>query len=289
MRGGAFAVGLLLLASCGEERRYKESSKDLTVLDVTEASASGGAPTRASAPQIAYSYRHGYRLDPGGIPAAQRRHTAMCDALGPTRCRIASLTRDTGDGRFVTAGLSLFVDARIARPFGDRLDAAVTGAGGEVSSRGIEAEDLSKQIVDTAARVRGKQALSDRLLLLLQNRTGKVGELVEAERAYASAQEELDAARSMLAEMRGRIAMSKVDIEYSSTAPVGGGAWLPVRDSLAEGGQLLGWSIAALIRFALILLPWALLVAVLVAIGRRRGWKPNWRWPRRRVVASRPD
>lgn len=288
MRGGFFTVCLLLLAGCGEQGDYKSVSKELTTVDITEASASGDAPTPASAPQIAYSYRHGYRLDPGGIPAAQRRHTALCDALGSARCRIASLTRDTGNGRFVTAGLSLLVDARIARPFGDRLDAAVTGAGGEVASRGIEAEDLSKQIVDTAARVRGKQALSGRLLLLLQNRTGKVGELVEAERAYASAQEELDAARSMLAEMRGRVAMSKIDIAYASTAPVGGGAWLPVRDSIAEGGQLLGASIAALIRVALILLPWALLLAASLWAARRRGWRLKAPW-RRRVPVPRPD
>lgn len=281
-------VAALLTASCGRGGETVETtSRDLTVADVREESAGGSAVV--SAPQIAYGYRHGYRLDPGDIPAAQRRHTAMCDALGPARCRISSLTRDAGDGRFVTAGLSLLVDARIARPFGDRLDAAVTGAGGDVASRGIEAEDLSKQIVDVGARVRGKQALSDRLLLLLQNRTGKVGELVEAERAYASAQEELDAARSMLAEMRGRVAMSKVDIQYASTAPVGGGAWPAVRDSLAESGQMLGWSVAALIRFALILLPWALLAAVLVAVGRRRGWRPNWRWPRRPATVPRPD
>lgn len=295
-------LALILATGCGQSQNmaYK-GAEELKTYDVAEeppppegvqppgitANSQVASPEPPSAPQIAYTYAFGYTVDPGAVADVQRAHVSLCDRLGAARCRIASLTRDTGDGQFVRAGLSLLVDARIARAFGDRLDAAVAGAGGQVSSRGIEAEDLSKQIVDTEARIRGKQALADRLLVLLQNRQGKVGELVEAERAFAQAQEELDAGRSWLAEMQQRVGMSKVDISYSSTAPAGGGLWRPVRESVAQAGQVLGSSIAALITLTLALLPWVLVLWVLLWALRRLGWARRLRWPwRRRRVSS---
>src|SRR5206468_3083944 len=100
-------------------------------------------------PQIAYTYTIGYRIGAAEVGDLQRRHIALCDALGPARCRIASMSRDSGDGGTAEAALSLLVDARVARPFEDRLDAAATGSGANVATRGMQAEDLSKQMVDT--------------------------------------------------------------------------------------------------------------------------------------------
>jgi hypothetical protein len=287
---------LLGLTACGESHDMKVTTESLKTFDVAEEApppaveppglvANPRAEPNAAAPQIAYIYSFGYRVPADAVPQVQRQHVAMCDRLGAARCRIVSMNRDSGDGQFVRAALSLVVDARIARAFGDRLDAAVTGSGGAVSTRGTQAEDLSKQIVDTEARLRGKQALAERLLALLANRQGKVGELVEAERAYAQAQEELDAARSWLAEMRGRVSMSRLDIDYASDGPEGGGMWQPVRSSVAEAGQVFGSSIAALITLTLALLPWLLVLGGSIWMIRRLGGLKRFRLPLRRRVS----
>jgi hypothetical protein len=300
MKRWASILLLLGASGCGQSQDMKVSTESLKTFDVAEeppppndlpgivARPEVPRPAQA-APEIAYTYSFGYRVDAPDVPQLQRRHVAMCDRLGPARCRIVSMTRDSGDGQFVQAALSLLVDARIARAFGDRLDAAVAGAGGAVSARGIQAEDLSKQIVDNEARVRGKQALAERLLALLQNRQGKVGELVEAERAYASAQEELDSARSWLAEMRGRVAMSKLEISYASESPQGSGWWQPIRSSIAEAGQVFGSSIAALITLLLALLPWVLAAAGLIWLLRRLRWFRQLRIPRWRRARPAPQ
>jgi hypothetical protein len=288
---------LLLAAACGRADNLNFSGgEDLKTFDVAEEASSpmvvAHEPPESqaiapSAPQIAYTYNFSYRIGNRALPAVQQRHIALCDALGPARCRIVRMTRDSGEGAFVAANLSLQVDSRLARRFGDRLDEAVTGSGGSVTGRGIEAEDLSRQIVDTAARVRGKEALAQRLLVLLQNRTGAVGELVQAERAYADTQEELDAARTWLAQMRQRVAMSGIEISYNGDTPVGGGLWQPVRDSFAGAGQVLGRSIAALVSIALIALPWLIALWLLIRIARWLGWKgPRLRWPRWRGKAA---
>jgi hypothetical protein len=284
MRVAWVMISCLLVSACGEKAAQGEfTTESLQTYDVKEAPASAAdakrdVPDLSAAPQIAYSYTYGYRLSTGTIAAVQQKHMALCDKLTPLRCRIVSMERASNEGDFSNAALSLQIDSKIARDFGVQLDKAATDAGGENSNRGINAEDLSKQMSDTAAKIKAKQALAGRLMALLQNRAGKVGELVEAERAFAEAQEELDAARSWMAEMQGRVSMSKIDIRYSSTTPTGGGFWRPIRDSVASAGQTLGGSISALVTFVVIALPWALLVWGLIRFARWRGWKMRWPW-----------
>lgn len=299
------ALGLvaLLLSACGQTAPENFGSKqdamasesaastlgitsppaDLVPESATDASSDSiSAKMPVSAPQIAYEYSYGYRLGIGDIGPVQQKHLALCDALGVVRCRIVSLQRESNDGEFVTASLSLQVDSKIARDFGLKLDKAASDAGGDVASRSITAEDLSKDIVDTAARIKAKQALADRLLLLITNRSGKVGELVEAERAFAEAQEELDAARSWMATMQQRVSMSKVEISYASNAPSGNGFWRPVRDSFASAGQTFGNSIGAVVTFVVVVAPWIALLLVFVWLFRKLGWSIRFRWPWRK-------
>lgn len=277
----------LALTACNKS----ESSHALRDLDMMEVPAprvavapgiaeAGSAPTSIplSEPQIAYSYSYGYRLATGDIDAVQAKHIALCDKLGRLRCRIATMQKSSVDGEFSNATLQLMVDAKIARAFGSELDKAVSDAGGETSDRGIQAEDLSKQMIDTQARINAKQALTDRLLMLIKGGGGKVGDLVEAERAFAEAQEELDAARSNMAEMQGRIALSKVEISYTSRN-ASGGFLRPVREAFSEGGRVMGTSIGALVTFVIVVTPWVVLLALLLWFKRRIGWKLGWRWP----------
>lgn len=291
-------LGALLLSACsqaanenfGEAEALEASDADLPMRAISP-SKPATMPERASenlpvaGPQIAYQYSYGYRLGVREIGTVQQKHVALCDALGVTRCRIVSLQRESSDGEFLTASLSLLIDSKIARAFGAKLDKAVADTGGDISNRGITAEDLSKEIVDTTARIKAKQALADRLLLLLANRSGKVGELVEAERAFSEAQEELDAARSWMATMQQRVSMSKVDISYQSSMPSGNGFWRPVRNSFASAGQTFGSSIAAAITFALIAAPWFVILIGLIWLFRKLGWAGRFRWPWRKSRA----
>jgi hypothetical protein len=278
-----------LLAACGQSPQHGQRSK-LESMAISDAPAAADASSRAasepgapsipqSEPQIAYSYTYGYRIAAGSIDAVQARHISLCDKLGKARCRIGSMRRSSSDGEFTEAALTLFVDAKVARPFGAELDKAVAVEGGESSDRGIQAEDLSKQIIDTDARIKAKQALADRLLTVIQNRSGTVADLIAAERAFADAQEELDAARSSIADLRGRVAMSQIEISYASRNPSGNGFMRPVREAFASAGQGLGSSVGALVTFVVVALPWILLFSALLWLKRRMGWKLGLRWP----------
>jgi hypothetical protein len=295
MRAPTLAL-LLALAGCGEQQSVRQTMAS-QAMHVEAAPAAVHMPgvqyapdgdarqmkvaeSAAEGPRIAYTYRFGYVLSAERLAEVQQGHVRLCDSLGAGHCRIAAMVREAGEGAYANASLTLLVDAQVARAFGDRLDAAVTGAGGSVGSRGIEAEDLSKQMVDTAARIRAKEALTERLLALLRGRNGKVGELVEAERAFATAQEELDSARSWMAEMNQRVSLSRIEIGYGSAAPVGGGLWQPIGASVADAGAVLGTSIARLLNLLVALLPWLLFAGLLWWAVRRLGWRLRLRWPR---------
>ncbi len=240
----------------------------------------------ATQSRIAYSYSLGYTLADQNISGAQAKHMALCDALGKAHCQIAKMERESRDGETATALLELRVDAGLAKAFEDQLNTAVGEAGGSNASRSIEATDLTKDMTDTDAKIKAKQALADRLLGIIQHHNGKVGDLVEAEKAFSDAQEELDAARNSMAQMQGRVAMTDIHINYSSTTPAGSGFWHPVRDAFTSVGQTLGTSVALLLSAAVAMLPWLLGIWGFLWCKRRLGWSTGIRWPWRPRVAS---
>lgn len=277
----SFPIALLLvaaLAACGSPNREASSQSGTAMkLDLPEESPAaeaapaqqGGAPVEVALPQIAYTYSYTFRLKSDAVTNIQERHAKMCEALGPARCRVVDLKRSAGSGDYVTGSLKLQVAAPIAGRFGEELVASAAAAEGETIDRGIAAEDLSKQIIDTSARIKTKEILVERLTKLLETRSGNIAQAVEAERAINGAQEELEQGRAWLTEMRGRVAMSTFEIGYQSGAPLGGGFNDPVREAFAGVGEMTGRSLAIAITLVAAILPWALLLALILWLYRR--------------------
>lgn len=229
-------------------------------------------------PQIAYLYSYGYRLAGSKIPALQQRHADLCESKGPMVCRIISMDQSGSEGDFSSGTLRLAVASSEARAFGKQLATIAKGSEGEQVSATISGEDLSKQIVDTEARLRARTVLRDRLMEVLATRRGTVTELVEAERGVAQVNEEIDQARSWLSEMKSRVAFSRLDIAYTADQPStvsdsGGGFMKPVRGALGAIGAILGTITAALILALTVAGPF-LLAAFGVNRWRRRRETP---------------
>ena len=302
-------VGLgLTLAACGsasEEAASYEGVERVTTADIEEpaeaadaeaaedSAVAGGtvpeadlkvsetgdtAPAAVSAPKIAYTYNYGYRIASEEIAPLAQKHIDLCEKLPNNGCRVVNLEQFGSEGSYANGNLELAVAAGKARAFGQQLAGAAEGMGGEQINVAIAGEDLSKQIVDTEARLRARILLRDRLMDILRSRQGTVAELVEAERGVAQVNEEIDQARSWLTEMRGRVAFSKVSIDYSSGSRASGSFGRPIVEAFQSLGSTLGMTIAALIYGMGIILP---LLAVLLAIRwvlhrfgmRLRFWK----------------
>ncbi|MES2442293.1 MAG: DUF4349 domain-containing protein [Pseudomonadota bacterium] len=180
--------------------------------------AAGVAPIAVSIPRLAYAYTLGFRLAGDRIAAAQEAHRALCEQMGLARCQLLAMARGASDDTETEARLKLRVASAEARRFSDALIKTVAAEGGRAIQTSVSAEDVSKEIVDAEARIRQRELLVARLTEILRTRSGKVAELVEAERSVAQAQEELDQTKAWLTELRGRVAMSDFEISYQAAA-----------------------------------------------------------------------
>jgi hypothetical protein len=261
----------------------------------------GTGPLPQTLPRVAYVYSYRFRLGAEGIAPLQERHLRLCRELGPTQCRVVSMQR--GESRdappvapdrgtqpppepHAAAALELQVAAPLADRFGERLAASTGEAHGETVDRSISGEDVSREMVDTEARMRTRETLIRRLSTLLETRSGNIQQAVEAERAINQAQEELDAARAWLAETRGRVAMSSVRILYEAGGASTPAPRNPVAASWDRIGAMAVQSLATLLLFAGVLAPWAAILAGLFFLARwhRRRFGP----PRNALASSQP-
>jgi len=265
------SAAALAVAACSDNSA-SETTEAVTTMDVAEAdameapmaeSSAGEAISTpdipAAAPKIAYVYSYGFRVARDQIAPLQERHADMCIKLGPLTCQVRSLQQNGAEDDYGYGELQLSVAADKAREFGRELVAATEKAGGDQVASSIEGEDLSKQIVDTEARLRSREVLRDRLMEVLRTRKGSVQELVEAERGVAQVNEEIDQARSWLQEMRGRVAYSRITVTYQSQGAGPGGFVEPIRRAVSSIGPVAGNVIGGLILLLTIFLPLGLI------------------------------
>lgn len=261
----------LSLAACSKES--DKQAQSLKMYDVEQPAALPMAPPAppaervtgpitVSVPKMAYSYRYAFVLPGTSIAKAQEAHVALCDRLGAGRCQVLALSGEAADESIAKASLKLRVASAIARQFGASLEKAVSGAGGRAVSRSITAEDVSKDMSDTEARLHQRELLVERLMEVLRTRKGTVAELVEAERSVATAQEEVDQAKSWLTELRSRVAMSTIDVDYAAAARatehVGGG----IGDTFAASAGAFAIAIGAFVRVLIFAAPWLIFVGL---------------------------
>jgi hypothetical protein len=231
---------------------------------------------------LAYSYQYGISVAPAQLRALITKHEAQCTAAGVEQCQVIESSTTENDGQSWGYGkLHLRATPAWLNGLRERLSADAIAAGGKLVESGVSSEDLSRQIVDTEARLRAKTTLRDRLQQLLATRPGNLADLLAAERALAEVQGELDATQSTLAMMRARIAMSVVQIRYQSTADaLSDSAWTPIRRAFSEAALLFSASLGALIQFVVTIAPWIPALWLLYWAARR------WLFRRRAAAAK---
>ena len=282
---GALGLAMMLAACSGQSANDAYETTDMAEVS-TEMSAGNDdlsanlAPMPdipATLPKIAYVYDFGFSVAGDELASLQQSHADLCERQGPYQCRILSMTQTGEPGDYQSGELVLAVAAPKARAFGKELVDLASSVGGEQTNGAISGEDLSKAIVDTEARLQSRIILRDRLLEVLRTRNGPVRDLVEAERSVAQVNEEIDQARSWLAEMKGRVSFSRVNIAYESASPAAGSVLEPAARALGALGATFSGLLAVLVYLAGLGVPIAIVV-----IALRKWWHRNGQaiWPR---------
>lgn len=233
-----------------------DSARDAARAVQTSASQGARAESENAPPdaQIAYAYSWGFRVAAEDLSPLQQRHQALCQSMA-TDCRILSLSH-SGNGEYGYGRMELQVAAAQVETFGEQLNSAGDELDAEQISFAISGEDLTDSIIDNEARLAARMVLRDRLMEVLRNRQGSVGDLVEAERGVAEVNEEIDATRSRLENLRNRVAFSSVSIEYDpGMGQYTVGFWAPISYAFGAVGSTLGVVIAGLIYVAVALVP----------------------------------
>jgi hypothetical protein len=234
--------------------------------------AAAMTPIQVSIPKLAYAYSLGFRLPGEKIAAAQEAHRSACENMGPARCQLLGMARGSADDEQTEARLKLRVASSEARKFSDEAVRVVAKAGGRAIKTNVTAEDVSKEIVDAEARIHQRELLVARLTEILRTRSGKVAELVEAERSVAQAQEELDQTKGWLTELRGRVAMSDLDISYvaiaRATTPESRD--MQLGEVVLDSGSNFAIGLKGILMVLIYLLPWLLLALPVMWFAWRR-------------------
>lgn len=300
---GTIAVLVLSLAACSDERAAMHDFSTVT------SRAQGGAPAEEAAPaamdaasdarggeggavspqppgsdnpsagtpMLAYIYGVSIELPARAVRTTMGKHEQACRAAGPAVCQVLGASVNASDDeQNIYGSIQLRAQPRWLETFRARLDAEARGAGGRVRETSVSSEDLTRQIVDTDARLRAQKVLRERLQQLLRTRPGKLEELLATERALAEVQGQIDSAESQLAVMRQRVATSLVNLNYQSKAnAVTGGTFEPVAEAFAAFFGIVAQGIGFIIRLIAFLIPVALVLVPLGWLGLR------WRRQRR--------
>lgn len=225
----------------------------------------GPAPTL----YLAYSYSMGLELPAQSLTSLVDRHVQTCQAAGPRLCQLIG-TNVSGDPESSMNGyLSVRAEPSWLQTFMHGIAAQADAAGGKILSSATNTVDLTREIVDTEARLRAQTALRDRLQRLLESHPGRLSDLLEVERELARVQGDIDSVQSTLAVMRTRVAMSELALNYQSAPKsLRSDTFRPLGDALAgflgivvQGFAAILVIIAGLLPFVIVLIPivWGLL------------------------------
>lgn len=242
----------------------------------TNASTAAPGPSQPSQPAgptpvlyLAYSYALGLEIPSQRLSAVMDRHVQACQAAGPRLCQLINSSRTGDPDSYMEGYVSLRGEPNWLNNFKGGMAQQADEAGGRIISENTTSEDLTRQLVDTEARLRAQTALRDRLQELLRSRPGRLADLLEVERELARVQSEIDSVQSQLAVMRTRVSMSELTLTYRSSPRAAGSDTLePLRQAFADflgiivtGFSLILRIIASLIPFAIVFIPlgWLLL------------------------------
>lgn len=232
-------------------------------------------PTGDPAAEQYIAYRHslGLTLPKGGVDPMMAAHTQACRAAGTSTCIVINSNVYSQEEDYASGNLSLRATPDWIETFLGAVDAETESAGGEVTQRSTSAEDLTRQIVDTGARLDAQKTLQSRLLNLLERRDGKLGELLQIEREYARVTGDIESIEAQLKTLRLRVSMSSLDINYQTKVPAfSSSRENPLGEAFGEFFYNLSGAIAAVITAFAVGLPWILLLALFLWIWLKLIW-----------------
>ena len=232
-----------------------------------------GTGEPAAEQYIAYSHSMGLSLPKGGVDPMMAAHTQACRAAGTSTCIVINSNVYSQEEDYASGNLSLRATPDWIEQFMTSVESDTDAAGGEITQRSTRAEDLTRQIIDTGARLDAQKTLQARLLSLLERRDGELGDLLQIERELARVTGDIESIEAQLKTLRLRVSMSSLDLNYQTKVPAfSGSRENPLGVAFSDFFYNLSGAIAAVITAFAVGLPWILLLGLFLWIWLKLIW-----------------
>ena len=289
-RGDGFAGSVAVDAVASEEMAMAPMApspppQDMDMIDrpiiQPDPDGRGGGAPPGTAPLMAYTYTWNYAVPTGAMEALQASHKKLCEDAGPASCYVTNSLLDAiGQEEGASGVLSMRATEPWVRAFEKGVNDGLKPFGAHVYSTNRGAEELTAQIVDNEARLRSMTAHRDALQKMVEDKPGRLSDLLEIQQALAQAQGDIDSRQSLLAALELRVSMSVITFYYQAEyAPAAQSIWRPVTDALGDFAPAFARTLGAIIEFVAAVLPVVVFVLLSLAIlilffrwsgGRRR-------------------
>jgi hypothetical protein len=231
----AYRLSLLLLAciatACGDASLHRKAPEAVVPLPdappAADEQASSAPPDAASPDPLARP-----AVDAAaGAPMLVRTGlaTVQVDSLDAAVARVRAVARSVGGyvaGSSVQGGRDevrqATLELKVPAARWDQAVAALVPIG-RVETVSVQAEDVGEEFVDVRAREANARRLEERLVRLLDTRTGKLEEVLKVEHELARVREEIERYEGRLRFLSTRAALSTLNLRLHEPLPVAGG------------------------------------------------------------------
>lgn len=280
-------LALVVTPACGRKR---ESGADRAIMMNEQAARVSVPPAAAPMPAVAQAAPPPAPASPGQVPSVAvprmltrtGRVTIRVDKLDAGMRAVRTIAQRVGGyvaGESVQAGENELrqgtLQLKVPSARFDEALAALNGVG-KVESAEVTSEDVGQEYVDVNARLANSRRLEQRLLTLLETRTGKLEDVLAVERELARVREEIERMTARVQYLQQQVAVSTLTVTVHEPAPLTGA---PGSNQIVEAFRQ-AWRnfvefVAGFIAFLGVLIPLLALIALV-------WWAAGRRWYRRR-------
>lgn len=269
------SAGLLALAGCSRS----DAPEDVVRSEAAESAAGSraieAAPpglTTSAAAGVAFAYTYAFTLPAKAISGVQQQHAAACEALGTARCQITGMSFDQPREGQVEARLDLLVAPDIAQRFGGQSVAAVEQADGKLETASIQGDDAGGAIEQSQRQSAGLKSELARIEKRLIAKGLGQDERSELTRRADELRGQLRSEQVLRQDKEASLATTPMHFAYGSEGLFAGGSD-PFGKAAANSFGSFKALLAFLLTFAGLILPWALVTALIVLFVRHRALK----------------
>ena len=266
---------LLSLAIVGCDRAEVSSKSDAVSteasIDVAPAAAPlglmGGATDGSNAPQAqageSYTYDHNLTVSMASdfIKARFERARDRCQNDPGLKCKVTMASyRVLGEPNapLPVANLSVSLPHDSVVAFEDSLLALLPDESKDdvvVKSRQTNAQNVTNQVRDIAARLSQLSNYRDRMADLAKRRNASTDDLIKIEAEISRTQSEIEQIEAQRRDLADRIAKENLTISFEAQSTVGD-AFQPVSDVWQSSLRLMAESAASALGFVIGIVPW---------------------------------